>query len=214
MSLLKNVGWAPCPSAFKAEDGRLGRPSYVFQQAVIHRAVDIETFGKPHAVRLRVLRHCKKPVASRHTARPKRLTQDRVRYIHRTVMDERFARLYLARSWVRYFIPHADQSETFDDQRERHPKSLKASDVWSPRCVGECLSSSRERYKRAVCREATGAAAIKNPQPDGLRLAGVETLAAFRLISRHLNFRRARYKSVSEVVRASRLSDSLAHRSG
>ena len=44
------------------------------------RTVDIETFGEPHAVRLRVLRHRKKPVASRHTARPKRLTQDRVRY--------------------------------------------------------------------------------------------------------------------------------------
>ena len=42
------------------------------------RTVDIETFGEPHAVRLRVLRHRKKPVASRHTARPKRLTQDRV----------------------------------------------------------------------------------------------------------------------------------------
>ncbi len=33
------------------------------------RTVDIETFGEPHAVRLRVLRHRKKPVASRHTAR-------------------------------------------------------------------------------------------------------------------------------------------------
>ena len=44
------------------------------------RTVDIETFGEPHAVRLRVLRHRKKPVASRHTAHPKRLTQDRVRY--------------------------------------------------------------------------------------------------------------------------------------
>ena len=49
-------------------------------EPLIPRAVDIETFGEPHAVRLRVLRHRKKPVASRYTARPKRLTQDRVRY--------------------------------------------------------------------------------------------------------------------------------------
>ncbi len=44
------------------------------------RTVDLATFGEPHAVRLRVLQHRQKPVASRHTARPKRLTQDRVRY--------------------------------------------------------------------------------------------------------------------------------------
>ncbi len=35
--------------------------------------------------------------------------------------------------------------------------------------------------------------AIKNPQPHGVRLASVSTLAEFRLISRHLNFCRARY---------------------
>ncbi len=65
--------------------------------------------------------------------------------------------------------------------------------------------------------------AIKNPQPDGMRLASVSTLAAFRLISRHLNFRRARYNVASRLKimcdfskreRGSPLSDSLAHASG